>query len=64
MKAGGKLCHLATSLHAGFMLGLFLDLENGCDVFLRNVDLFSTDYTVLYPENITVHNHRFENLKS
>jgi hypothetical protein len=36
-------------LHAGFLIGLFYDLENGGDIFLRNVGLLSTDYTALYP---------------
>jgi hypothetical protein len=39
---------LATCIHAGFLLGLFLDPKNG-DIFLRNVGWLSTDYTVLYP---------------
>jgi hypothetical protein len=29
-----KACHL---LHAGVLLGLFLDVEHGGDIFLRNV---------------------------
>jgi hypothetical protein len=28
---------LATGIHAGFLLGLFPDPENGGDMFLRNV---------------------------
>jgi hypothetical protein len=38
---------LATCFHAGILLGLF-DPEDGGDMFLRNVGLFSTDYTALY----------------
>jgi hypothetical protein len=30
------------------LLGLFLDPEDGGYMFLRNVDLLSTDYTALY----------------
>jgi hypothetical protein len=35
-------------LHTGLLLGLFFDIEAGGDIFLRNIDLFSTDYTALY----------------
>jgi hypothetical protein len=31
---GGSACYL---IHAGFLLGLFFDPENGSDIFLRNV---------------------------
>jgi hypothetical protein len=33
--------------HAGFLLGLYFDLEDGGDVFFRNVSLLSQDYTAL-----------------
>jgi hypothetical protein len=36
-------------LHAGFLLGIFFDPEDGCAMFLSNTDQLSTDYTVLYP---------------
>jgi hypothetical protein len=39
---------LATSFHAGILLGLF-DPEDGSDKFLRNNGRFSTDYMMLYP---------------
>jgi hypothetical protein len=32
-----KLALLATYFHAGFLLGLFFDPEDGGDMFLRNV---------------------------
>jgi hypothetical protein len=35
--------------HAGFLLDLFFDLEDGGDMLLRNVCRLSTDYMVLYP---------------
>jgi hypothetical protein len=34
------------------------------DMLLRNVNWLSTDYTALYPEDRTLHNHCSENLKS
>jgi hypothetical protein len=40
---------LATCFHAGFLLGLFFDPEDGNDIFLQNVDSLSTDYTTFYP---------------
>jgi hypothetical protein len=36
-------------LHAGFLLGLFFDPEDGDDMFLRNFRRLSADYTALYP---------------
>jgi hypothetical protein len=38
----------ATCCNAGFLLDLFVGPEEGRSMFLRNVDLFSTDYTALY----------------
>jgi hypothetical protein len=35
-------------LHACFLLGLFFGPEDGGDMFLRNVDWFSTAYTALH----------------
>jgi hypothetical protein len=40
---------LATCFRAGSLLGLFLNPEDGGDMFLRNVSRLSTDYTALYP---------------
>jgi hypothetical protein len=36
-------------LHIIFLLGVFLDPEDGGDMFLRNVGGLSTDYTALCP---------------
>jgi hypothetical protein len=36
-------------LHAGFLLGLFFDHEDGGDMFPRESRLTSADYTALYP---------------
>jgi hypothetical protein len=38
-------CYL---LHVGILIGLFIDPEDGGDIFLRNVGRFSTNYTALY----------------
>jgi hypothetical protein len=35
--------------HAPFLFGLFVDPEDDGDMFLRNADLLSRDYTHLYP---------------
>jgi hypothetical protein len=40
---------LATFFHAGFLLDLFFEPEDGGDKFIRNVSWFSTKYTALYP---------------
>jgi hypothetical protein len=40
---------VATCFHAGFLLGLFFDPEDGGDIFFQNVDWLSTDYMPLYP---------------
>jgi hypothetical protein len=45
-ETGSSACSL---LHNGFMFGTFFNTEDGGDVFLRNVSLFSKDYTALYP---------------
>jgi hypothetical protein len=36
------------NLHADFLLGLLLNLQDGGDMFLQNVGRLSSDYTVLY----------------
>jgi hypothetical protein len=40
---------LVTCFHAGFLLRLFVDLEDGSEMFLRNFGRLSTSYMVLYP---------------
>jgi hypothetical protein len=50
--------------HAGFLLGLFVDPEDGSNMFLQNICWLSVDYTALYPKDRTLHNHHWENLKS
>jgi hypothetical protein len=38
---------LAPCFHAGFLLGLLFDPEDGVDMFFRNICSVSTDYTAL-----------------
>jgi hypothetical protein len=38
---------------AGFLLSLFIDPEDGNDMFLRKACWFSTDYMALYPKRQT-----------
>jgi hypothetical protein len=54
---------LVTCFHAGFLLRLFFDPENGCDMFLRNVGGFSTEYTALYPKDRTFHKDSYGKVK-
>jgi hypothetical protein len=42
----GFACYL---LHADVSLGLMFSDADGSDMFLRNIGVFSTDYTALYP---------------
>jgi hypothetical protein len=35
-------------LHAGSLLGLYFDPEDGADIFLRNFGYLSMDYTPLH----------------
>jgi hypothetical protein len=44
-----RRCLLAACFHAGFLVGLFFDHEDGGNMFLRNFGWHSTDYTALYP---------------
>jgi hypothetical protein len=37
--------------HAGFLLGLFFNLEDGGSTFLWKVTWLSTEYTLLHPED-------------
>jgi hypothetical protein len=36
-------------LHAGFLLGLLFDLEDGGNMIFRNVDRLSPEHTALHP---------------
>jgi hypothetical protein len=45
-----ELCLLLSSCCS--LLGLFFYLENGGDMFLRNVSSLSTDYMALYPRRL------------
>jgi hypothetical protein len=49
VKVGSKQSRRPTCFHAGILLCLFFDPEDGGDMFLRNVGRLSTDYTALYP---------------
>jgi hypothetical protein len=40
---------LATYFHAGILLGLFFDPEDGSDMFLLNLGGLSADYRASYP---------------
>jgi hypothetical protein len=50
-----RLHMLATCFHAGFLLSLYFDPEDGRNMFLRNLGWFSTDYTALYPRRLYSH---------
>jgi hypothetical protein len=39
---------LAACYHAAFLLSLFFDPEDGGNIFLRNIGLYSTGYKALY----------------
>jgi hypothetical protein len=43
-----ELCRAFYVLHAGFLLGLFSDTNYGRDMFIRNFEWHSTDYTALH----------------
>jgi hypothetical protein len=42
----------ATLLHAGFLLLLFFDYEDGGEMFLRNIGWLSVNYAAFYPRFI------------
>jgi hypothetical protein len=46
---GGTCRSPCYQLHAGFLLGLYINSEDVGNMFLRNVGWLSTDRTALYP---------------
>jgi hypothetical protein len=61
----GRILWIVICFHADFLLGWFLDSEDGGDTFLRNVSVDFQRTTRRYiPEDSTLHNQRCENLKS
>jgi hypothetical protein len=46
--SGSNKRRLVTCFHTGILLDLFFDLEDGGNMFLRNVGWLSTDYMALY----------------
>jgi hypothetical protein len=59
VEAGGKYSPIS------FLLGLFFNLEDGGDMFLRNVvDFQRTTRRYISEDTRTLHNHRCDNLKS
>jgi hypothetical protein len=51
---GGRLIFRRAFASAGFVLGLFLQPEDGSDMFLRN-GILSPNYNVLQPRNSIFH---------
>jgi hypothetical protein len=51
-------------LQAGSFFDIIFDLEDGVKFLLRNVGRLSIDCTALIPEDRTIPNYRFKNLKS
>jgi hypothetical protein len=47
-----KYLSYGTCFHAGFLLNLFFDPEDGGYMFLRNVGWHSADYMALYPRRL------------
>jgi hypothetical protein len=45
---GPRICHATNKHEIVSKQGLLFDPEDGVDIFLRNIGLFSTDYTALY----------------
>jgi hypothetical protein len=54
---------LATCFHTCFLLGLF-EPEDGSAIFLRNVGYIQRTTWRCIPEDSTLHNRRYKNLKS
>jgi hypothetical protein len=63
-RLGFVLPALFATFCAGFFIGLFVDPYDGSDMFLLNVIDFQRTTQGYIPEDITLHNHRCENLRS
>jgi hypothetical protein len=49
-------------LHAGLLFGVFYDLEDGGDIFIRNLGWISAEYTALYPRRYNLASDVLNNL--
>jgi hypothetical protein len=46
----GGICHLCCCLlHTGFLFALFINPEDGSDMFILNIGLLSVDFVALWP---------------
>jgi hypothetical protein len=56
-----RFCFLSASCWS--LAWIIFDSENGGDIFFRNVNWLSTNFTAFYPKISSLHNHRCENPK-